>query len=169
MDIHRLQQERKKENFKSFCCERAKEKLRTCGSVTKVNFGCSWLKNLILRDQYWVKGKSIIEEVGNPKEKVDSWTKNWVPTPHGLLGGYRGEREKRATCLWEGFRVYAQFMDILLFGWWWDKQESTSSTSGSKWSVGLHACGQHVCGQTHLTGFLPSAKQFKRYGAECFI
>ena len=41
-----------------------------------------------------MKGKSIIEEVGNPKEKVDPWAKELSPYSPWFSGGYTGERQK---------------------------------------------------------------------------
>ena len=61
--------------------------------------------------------------------------------------------------------VSDQLVDILLIGWWWGNQESTSTWFQPVW--GLCACGQHTC--FHLAGVSISPKMLKGYGSEYYL
>ena len=52
------------------------------------------LKNPILRDKCWVKGKSFIAESGNPGEKVDSCPKEPTPPSPGFVKKLRRKQRK---------------------------------------------------------------------------
>ena len=60
-------------------------------------------------------------------------------------------------------------MDILLIGWWWGNQESTSSTFWFQPVWGPRVRGQHTVNFFHLMGLSVSAKQLKGHGSEYYL
>ena len=126
--------------------------------------------NLTLPNQTWVhsskcsKAYLLMLDCGEGqcsiycKAKQSVWAanaqKDW--TPHWLLGKGFQRQGKGESC-----EVLDQLVDILLIGWWWHNQESTSSTFWFQLVWGLHVHGHHAVNSFHLMGVLISVKQLK--------
>ena len=84
--------------------------------------------------------------------------------PESFQGKVFKDRIREGWC-----GVCDQLMDILLIGWWWGNQESTSSTFWFQPVWGLRACGQQTVNFFHLVGVSVSAKQLKGHGSEYYL
>ena len=84
--------------------------------------------------------------------------------PYGFQGKVFKDRLREGGC-----GVCDQLADILLIGWWWGNQESTSSTFWFQLVWGLRACGQRTDNFFYLVGVLASVKQLKGRGSEYYL
>ena len=85
-----------------------------------------------------------------------------------LPGGVQGKVFKGMVSR-RGYGVCDQLADILLIGWWWGNQESTSSTSWFQLVWGLCAGEQHTINFSHPVGVSVSAKLLEGHGSEYYL